>query len=139
MTNDKLKYELRNYKITENKIKVLELKLKQLESDYINITSPKLDNDVFGTKIGNPTELTALKIYEKKILYSKSLDKEKNKISILNCGLNSLNCLENNVIKLRYIDNRSWGWVAAELHYSERQCRRIGEAAINTMTKVIKD
>ena len=137
MNLEKLKHELKNLKVTEAKIKSMELKIRELGSDYITVASPKFNDGIRSTSISSPTETQAIKILEKKKLYEKALERERNKVLLINYGITALDPTEKQIVISFFIENKSWCRVGAELNYSERQCRRISERALEKMLEVI--
>lgn len=139
MDINRLKKELKNYKLNKNRIKALELKLREIENDYITISSPKLDDNIRSSDISNPTELQAIKIHEKKKRYESIIKKENCRLDLLEVALNSLSSVEKEIIELKHLENQSWWLIGSKISYSERQCRRIEEEALVKMLRVMSD
>lgn len=143
------KYELEEYESLVKEKRTILQELRDINSEYCGLglpRSPKLDGMPKSTcVVGNGVELTAQRAEDLQILYEEKYALYLEKVRELDLRLVSieqelekkLTPLERTVIRLKYLNARSFGAVAVLINYSERQTKRICERAIAKLERPV--
>ncbi len=117
------KYTLRQYVSLDREIKHLEAEKKILIS---SIGSPKPpDGMPHGSGTSDPTANIGGKWAELQMRIDAKLDELIPLRDEIEAAINNLNSADRTLMRLRYIDGRTWEEIAVELHYSYRWTTRL--------------
>lgn len=122
------------------KVKQRELsEIRMLCEDKLNISAISYDGLPKSRKIHSPVEnavIYTLEAYQRRM---EEISKEIEALLIEKARLDAIIQLlpqrEFRLLKMRYLDKRSWHYIAIMLGYSERQCHRIHTGALDLIAK----
>lgn len=118
-----IKDTLKCYKLLTAHIDELNLKLKEIIL-FDGVAGIDYSGDGIKTNnINKLVENTALKNIEDTFLIKENLGKAKSKLSRLDAAIGSLDMIEKQVVRYRYLEGYQWHEVVEELRFSERSCK----------------
>lgn len=128
------------YKNIDDEILLKKKAIAELEARYYSIIGsinydgmPKAKG-----RVVSPVENTVLNVPEWAGKEIKALQREQRGLyrvkTAIRKELNSLPYVQRTVILLFYVEGRQWVHIAAQIHYSERQCKNIRDYALNKLS-----
>ena len=100
--------------------------LKELESTIYSPTIPKLDPAPGGGRNGaSPVEIAATKHDELRTRYLQKVAELEDAMAMIEEAIKMLGNRERTLIRLHYIEGKTWEEVCVEMSYSWRQIHRI--------------
>lgn len=127
------------YKNIDNEILLKKKAATELEEQYYSVIG-SINYDGMPKAKGrtsSPTENAVLNVPEWVIKEMKTLQREQRALCRVKTSirkeLNSLPYIQRTVVTLFYIEGRQWVHIAAQIHYSERQCKNIRDSAIEKL------
>ncbi|MDP4147374.1 MAG: sigma factor-like helix-turn-helix DNA-binding protein [Bacillota bacterium] len=140
MRMEELKESLEGYIYYEQAIENIDLNIKEIEYEILG--TPGISGQEQTSKSNSfhsVTEDQAITLITKKTALQTLLKKKEIMISKIDNALESLTDEEKNVIKLFYIEHRTWQDISCRLNYSERTCRYRRESALKKMLGIINN
>lgn len=141
MNTNEIKQKLYNYTYIQCKIDAINedlCNLAEVIDNQRNVKCPILTGLPGGNNISDPVAEAAEKIIDKYCSeyarYENELDrlfKEKHQVEDM---LSILDNTERRIIELKFFKKYRWWMVADTMNYSEKQCRRISNIALNKIS-----
>ena len=120
-----LKISIENAKLEIEEVKNKDIVIKGISYDGIK-SSPTFE-------IKSQTEDITIKNIEYIDLLTKRIEITQNKLSRLDNAIDSLNEIEKQIIKMRYIEGLQWYQIAYKMRYTERWCKQLRTQAVTKM------
>lgn len=134
---EKLLYNY-NHLVTHNKIR--EKALEDTIDPETGVRSPILDSiPNNNNEISRVVENIAIKQAESKKTIKKQYEETRQVLEMIDLAIEALPELERDIIKARYIDNKSWYHIANELHISDSTARRRRRKAIKDILTALNN
>lgn len=134
------KSELVQYRALRLEVRRLRSRLAILESDKYSVPGPNYSGMPGGTpSAGSAIEAKVIKYQDTLALYREKVADKMSRLLVIEEAIESLPALERLVLRLRYIEGRSWTSVCVALlplGYSERQVYRLHGSALEKLKGV---
>lgn len=128
------KEQLRAYRaIRLERDKLLEM-LEEMEATIYSPTIPKLNPAPGGGRNGaSPVEIAATKHDELRTRYLQKVSELEDAMAKIEAAIETLDNRERTLIRLHYIEGKTWEVVCVEMSYSWRQVHRIHSATLEKL------
>lgn len=124
MTLAEKKNRLREYRLLKHEISALELELSSIDDMFAVLDEFEL----------NPSDDIASKANQRKKELKARIAEVESKRASISKAIDSLDdVFEKRIIKMRYIQNKSWSKIAEALKLSEKTCRKYANDGIEKL------
>lgn len=127
------------YKNIDDEILLKKKAVADLEAKYYSTVGSTSYDGMPKAKgrVSSPTENAVLNVPEWAGREIKALQREQRGLyrvkTAIRKELNNLPYMQRTVILLFYVEGRQWVHIAAQIHYSERQCKNIRDSALDKL------
>jgi DNA-directed RNA polymerase specialized sigma subunit len=140
MKMEELKESLQGYSYYKQAIENIELNIKEIEFEILG--TPGMSNEEKTSRSNSfhsATEDQAIKLINQKDALKALLRKKELIINKIDNALSSLTDEEKHIIRMFYIEGKSWREISININYAERTCRLKREKALKKMLKLINN
>lgn len=130
---DNIKKKFATYYQMALEMEEIEAELAELEEIKAAVRAQVITGMPRGSTVGDPTGTLAVKSASLEAYYRKLEAQELDRRLEIERMIANLEPLERRVIRLRYIEGKSWREVGRKLMYSEAQVRRYLDSALDKM------
>ncbi|MBW8384448.1 MAG: hypothetical protein K0M69_18255 [Youngiibacter sp.] len=132
-----VRHKLQSYNRLKAMIKSCELDIEELKSEIINAAPTISSERVQSSGISDSTADKAIKIMER----TSELEKRRKRLEIekerIENAITILSPQEEEVIRLRYFERRTWSYIQEKLNYSFSYTRKIERRSLSKLTNYL--